>query len=404
MKPFKRYPLILATTVTAALLMLHHGGLVEAGKPSGGGGPAYTLTNLGGFTAYGTFLNTQALGITNPDAFGVVHVAGYSRVAGTGGTVGGTMPWDAYVWSVSQTGAYLATSDLGSLSPPDDPYANSSYGKGINNSGVVVGIIESKAAFVNFPGTGAGTGMYLLPVSAITGAHAYVAAAVNDPAADGSFSIVGAVIDANRIDHGLLWQVSGPDSNGNHAINAPIDLGEFVPTAINDSGVMVGHQAGFPAIMATLADGATFLSVFAGDTAGSALGINNLGDVVGWSNPSSGITQAIVWSRASTWNPVALKRLGNNFPCKAYGINEQGKIVGLSYTTWPPTLSSSTAGVLWESGAVYDLNALAGVSSLKKTPRVTWATAINDIDQISGVMNASATSDDSRAVVLTRKP
>src|SRR6516165_7224178 len=49
--------------------------LAIAGKPSGGTTPAYTLTNLGCFTAYGTFLDTQARGITNPDAFGVVHVA-----------------------------------------------------------------------------------------------------------------------------------------------------------------------------------------------------------------------------------------------------------------------------------------------------------------------------------------
>jgi probable HAF family extracellular repeat protein len=392
-----RYRAVLKSTiaiVALAALGPHAIRLAIAGKPGGGGTttPAYTLTNLGGFSAFGTFLDTQARGITNPDAFGVVHVAGYSRVAGDGST----MPWDAYVWSVSQTGAYLATSDLGTLSPPNYPYAYSSYANAINNSGGVVGRIDDGFAFVSFPGIGAGTGMYRLPFSAFVGASPYVAAAVNNPGADGSFSIVGDVVDANRIDHGLLWQVSGPDLNGYHTISAPIDLGAFVPTAINDSGVMVGRQAGVPA-MATLANGVTLLRVFAGDTAGSALGINNLGDVVGWSNPSSGATQAIVWSHASAWSPVALKKLHNNLGCKAYDINEQGQIVGFSYTN-----SSLHAGVLWENGSVYDLNALAGVANGK--PSVTWATSINDIGQICGVANVEAGVIDDRAVVLTRKP
>jgi probable HAF family extracellular repeat protein len=149
--------------------------------------------------------------------------------------------------------------------------------------------------------------------------------------------------------------------------------------------------------MATLDNGVTLLSVFPGDTDGSALGINNLGDVVGYSG-----SHAIVWSHASAWNPVALKSLGNNAPSRAYDINEQGKIVGYAYATWPNSKPTLSAGVLWENGAVYDLNTLAGVA--KGSPHVTWATAINDIGQISGVMNASATSNDSRAVVLTRKP
>lgn len=381
-------------TVTAAILTLHYSCLLEAGKPSGGVGPAYTLTNLGGLTAFGTFLDSQALGITNPDVFGVVHLAGYSRVAGDGST----MPWHAYVWSVSQTGAYLETSDLGTLSPPDNPYAYSSYAKGINNSGVVVGRIDDGSAFVDFPGTGAGTGMYRLPLSDIVGAHNPVAVAVNNPAADGSFLIVGDVGDGNYIDHGLLWHVSGLDSNGAHTLSAPIDLGTFVPTAINDSGVMVGHQAGFPAIMTALGNPATLLSVIPGDTGGGALGINNLGDVVGW----SGI-HAVVWSHASL-SPVALKMLASNAPCVAYDINEQGQIVGYAYATWPNSKPTLSAGVLWENGAVYDLNTLAGVSSTKNAPRVTWASAINDMGQISAIMNASATADDSRATVLTRKP
>jgi probable HAF family extracellular repeat protein len=151
--------------------------------------------------------------------------------------------------------------------------------------------------------------------------------------------------------------------------------------------------------MATLANGVTLLRVFAGDTAGSALGINNLGDVVGWSNPSSGATQALVWSRASAWYPVVLEKLYNNLGSKAYDINEQGQIVGFSYTP-----SSLTAGVLWENGSVYDLNALAGVANTKGNPRVTWANAINDIGQISGITNVKAGVIDDRAVVLTRKP
>lgn len=396
MVPTKRFCAVTtALLVSAALATLAINSTAKGAKPGGSGTTAkYALTNLGGFTAFRTFLDTQALGITNPGALGVVNVAGYSRVAGDGST----MPWDAYVWSVSQTGTHLATSDLGTLSPLDDPYANSTYGRGINNAGVVVGIIEFKAAFVDFPGKGVGTGMNPLPLSDIAGAHSYVAAAVNDPDGEGSFSIVGNVVDANRILHGLLWQVNGPDLSGNHAISAPIDLGAFVPQAINDSGVMVGQLAGFPA-MATLDGGVTLLSVLAGDKAGSARGINNLGDVVGWSQPISGAKQAIVWSHTTGWNPVALKRLGNNLSCDAYDINEQGQIVG-----WSSTTSVLSAGVLWESGSVFDLNTLAGVGTQKNTPRVTWATGINDIGQISGVMNASATSNDSRAVVLTRKP
>jgi probable HAF family extracellular repeat protein len=360
-----RFSIVSALLVVPAAVLLGVCPRLEAAKPTGGA-PGYTVTKLGGLVAHGTLLVTQANGLTNPDAQGRVHVVGMSREAIDPYHI----PYYPYVWTVSSTGALLATDNLGQL-----PGFDYSYGLDINQAGVVVGGSNHTLGFVIDPTDG----MQQLPQPAqfITS----VGIAVNNAGA-----IVGRGMDTQDVAHGLRWQLEGDGT-----VTGPIDLGAFFPNAINDWGVMAGEQSGLPAIAELDASShvqVEFLGVLSGHASGEAHGINNLGDVVGQSNSSSGLTQAVVWPAGSP--PIALKSLGKNLSSSASDINEQGKIVGWSYAV----VSGTT---------MRDLNTLAGISGKTKY-RVTVATAINNTSQISGVMNVYGGGQDDLAVVLTRKP
>jgi probable HAF family extracellular repeat protein len=99
-----------------------------------------------------------------------------------------------------------------------------------------------------------------------------------------------------------------------------------------------------------------------------AFGINNQGQVVGWSylSGSTGPLHAVLWDNGVMTD---LGTLGGNFS-QAYGINDQGQIVG----------SSTTAGgaqhaVVWANGTITDLGTPPG-------RYIGSATAINDQGQV----------------------
>src|SRR3989442_12421705 len=81
-----------------------------------------------------------------------------------------------------------------------------------------------------------------------------------------------------------------------------------------------------------------------GGTFSSASSINNLGQVVGLSNPSSGPPHAFLWQNGVM---TPLGTLSGDFASQALGINNQGQVVGTSATA-----SGVLHAVLWTTAAL----------------------------------------------------
>lgn len=154
--------------------------------------------------------------------------------------------------------------------------------------------------------------------------------------------------------------------------------GYSVAGDINEAGKIVGLSTNGTAVWNSINSFPTLLGAGTGFSP-SALAINNAGQVVGSVNLSpGGNTQAVLWNGTI---PTILGGLGGF--TLASDINNVGQIVGNS--AGPPTgLPSSNTGhaVLWQGGAIQDLNNVLDSSGLGWT--LETASAINDAGQIVG--------------------
>ncbi len=98
-----------------------------------------------------------------------------------------------------------------------------------------------------------------------------------------------------------------------------------------------------------------------------AFGINNSGQVVGFSSTSGGQERAFLWSNGFMQN---LGTLGGA-DSRALGINNLGQVVGYSHTA-----GGLQHSFLWSNGSMQDLGTLGGSESL--------AEAINGLGQVVG--------------------
>ena len=111
------------------------------------------------------------------------------------------------------------------------------------------------------------------------------------------------------------------------------------------------------------------LPTVAGDPAGMAIGINNLGEAVGATGTCSQPIHAVLWQ-----NGVAreLPNLGSTSTNQAVAINNQGQIVGQSSPD-----STTFYAVLWQDGTITNLGTLPGDFA-------SFATGINHKGQVVG--------------------
>src|SRR5579862_9596146 len=149
---------------------------------------------------------------------------------------------------------------------------------------------------------------------------------------------------------------------------------DTIAFALNDVGQVVGRstQPGAPN-HPVLWDHGTIqvLPELPGDNKGGALMINNYGNAVGYSaNTALGIRRAVVWSGGSVspLPPLA----GGGIYDEALGINQHGDIAGFSGSG-----SGSEHIAVWRHGTATDLGTLGG----------TWGDgyAINDRGQVVGL-------------------
>jgi probable HAF family extracellular repeat protein len=187
----------------------------------------------------------------------------------------------------------------------------------------------------------------------------------------GTFSSANGINDAG--------QIVGTSNTTGDATNQPVIWKGTTPTAlsllggkngqaygINNAGQVVGYSylTGNFAAHATFWNGTTptdlgILPLPSGalpnpGASSQAYGINNVGQVVGWSNTTTlAIQHATLWNIGSN-TVIDLGTLGGTISY-ANGINDAGQVVGTS--TLSPG-SSVQHATIWNGGAILDLNTL----------------------------------------------
>ena len=117
---------------------------------------------------------------------------------------------------------------------------------------------------------------------------------------------------------------------------------------INDGGQIVGITHGPERHAFFWNDGeAIALRALPGDGGSHAYGVNNSGQVVGWSGSLSGRIDAVLWQGNET---ILLEGLNNDHGSTALDINNRGQIVGYSESD-----DGDWSAVLWENGKATDL-------------------------------------------------
>jgi probable HAF family extracellular repeat protein len=222
----------------------------------------------------------------------------------------------------------------------------SGFETGINSGGEVVGTIRKHTFTHAFLWTNT-TG--ILDLGTIRGASS--AAAINNTGQIvGWFGVPGA-------EEAFLWtQATGMQ-----------DLGfAGIPQAINDLGQIAGNDDGSNshAFFWTAAAGLQDLGTLGG-CCSQATGINNSGQVVGWSFTASGDQHPFLWTQAG-----GMTDLG--FVGQASAINNTGQVVGFYYRGY-----MDDRAFLWTTtGGLQDLGTDNGYSS--------FAFSINDSGWVIG--------------------
>ncbi len=162
--------------------------------------------------------------------------------------------------------------------------------------------------------------------------------------------------------------------------------------AVNDFGVIAGAKYTDSYLVVSRATMWWFRNQFVldlgtlpGGTSSEALGVNNLGQVVGYSTTRDGSTHAFLWHLGMMRD---LGTLGREYAfSRANGINDRGEIVGVScqqphpevriHEYFYPGGDSSCRAFLWKQGRMRDLGVYPGGN-------YSVAQAINNRGQVAG--------------------
>lgn len=328
------------------------------------------------------------------------------------------------------TGIVLAQSlqvynsvDIGTLGGTE------SYTSNINNKGYVVGysLVTATEAHAYLYKTDANPGEKLIDLGKLPGSANSYAFDLNEEG-----YVTGACYVSSGIEHAFLYndkgminlntslgstssravginnsgQVVGNYNGGSFLYDyikeEMVSLGPYTVRDINDKGQMAGayYPSGKTHAMMLLSDGTiTDLGTLGGNfTNSEAYGINENGQIVGasWyftmSNPAV-IKHAFLYSNGTMTD---LGTLGGTYSC-AMDINNNGQVVGYAGAYGALGLEYSH-GFLWENGVIRDLNDITAKAS---GWTIDTAEAINDSGYIADAMGPGETY---HAFLLTPVP
>ncbi len=238
----------------------------------------------------------------------------------------------AYIWSFGQMRA------LGKL-----PGGTSSSAIGINDLGVVAGTADGRGTVVSFPGSQSET----KKCDDLTQPFVWTST--------GGMQGLGAVGDPN---YSFIW------------CDLPFDASD-----INDSNQMVGFLAGSYnetqwGFVWTKAQG---MKLFGGSWVPTfAQAINNFGVIAGQNSVDEGNGTTALIGHATLWTNGAATDLGTlgggpgvlNYASAANGVNDLGQVVGWSSTTPVNAAGSPVHAVIWNAHTgMTDLGTLPGDTS-----------------------------------------
>lgn len=130
---------------------------------------------------------------------------------------------------------------------------------------------------------------------------------------------------------------------------------------INDAGVVVGISnpgSGYQRAFRWDAGMIDDLGTFEGHNVAYANGINNAGQIAGWSGPSNSVQGARAWLLDKD-NRTPLGTLGGTRSV-AFDLDEAGRVVGWADVTGDATFHA----FFWENGVMSDLGTLGGPTSI----------------------------------------
>jgi len=169
---------------------------------------------------------------------------------------------------------------------------------------------------------------------------------------------------------------------------------------INALGVIVGWQYlddlnALPCLWYWNSTGYTAVNLGSfGGNYGQALGINNFGQTVGWSNYAGDEHgPAFIWDFLHGLQPLSL--LPGDTDANGQNINELGQIVGVSVRALPDSFTVHAA--IWQNGTVTDLQTLVSPD----TPPLTYQMGnINNLGEIA----VDASDPDGNPIALLLVP
>jgi uncharacterized membrane protein len=330
--------------------------LTLGASPAGAAGP-YSIAN------WGTIPNTT-IPTTYTASFGSINANGDG--AGEAYLGNGSGAFHAILYKNG------ALTDLGSFQPGD-----SSAAEGINDSDTVVG-----AAAPNNESAGTPPGSYPVEWSSsgklqiLNTDHFGNAFAIND-----SGNAVGDYTDAN----GDAQSAEEWVNNTANTVNLPGLANAPTPPraaagAINNAGTIVGAalNSANEEVAVTFAAGAPAqpLPFPAGATDSYANSVSQLnGYIAGGADLPNGNSEAVQFGPGAT--AVVLPFLSGDNTCSAVGVNSSDVAIGDCYAAG----STAQTAVVWQNGAVTDLNTLIPANSGWV---LSTASGINDNGQIAG--------------------
>lgn len=262
-------------------------------------------------------------------------------------------------------------------------------GEGDDGDGRPLGWVTSQGKLVNFFSNNGGN---THPI------------AINDSGVIGGYYIKG--FDSHW--RGGIWKIDSKDPRKSTLATLPILAGGDPTTASAVSyGFNKSMQAAGYAMNSAIGQHAVFwnndaahsivdLGVFGSDWSSIAFSVNDLGQVVGQSNPPFS-NRPVLWQNDAAHTAVELPLLpGDNYG-SAQLINNAGTIVGSSAYAEPGTWNVSGSKItIWIGGAPYELQSLLAQTAPGYTINVVMS--INNLGQMAALATRNGVT---KAVVLT---